>query len=106
MTKLVLAITRKTRNGQNIALPYTTDDDALAAWKWLKDNGHLLEVGDRIGENPKPVRQLMMRYLKDTPTVPPLPEMDGEMARLFISHLYGAELSSLVHTLIEPPAAQ
>ena len=102
MTKQILAITRRGTNETDVALPYTSDDDALAAWNWLKDNGRLLDVHDRPGEKVSAVRKLMFRYLKDTATVPPLPDLDGQMARLFIDSLYGAELNSRIHTLVEP----
>ena len=102
MTKQILAITRRGSNETDVALPYTSDEDALAAWNWLKDSGRLRDVHDRQGEKVSACRKLMFRYLKDTATEPPLPDLDGPMARLFIDSVYGAELNSRIHTLIEP----
>lgn len=106
MTQQILAITSANRDGQNPALPFTTDEDTLAAWNWLKDSGLLLDVHDRPGEKVSAIRKMMFRYLKDTATVPPLPELDGQMARLFIESIYGGELNRRVHTMIEQPATK
>lgn len=97
--KKILCIQSGTRGVPHVALPYTTDEDALKAWNWLVASGRLRDVHDRPGEDPGTVRLLMHRYLEGGEH---LPALDGETARLFISSLYGAELYALVMDLVEP----
>lgn len=95
----ILCIQSGTRTVPHVALPYTTDEDALKAWNWLKASGRLADVHDRPGENPGTVRLLMQQYLREDPG---LPDLDGQTARLLIDSLYGAELHRTAMELVQP----
>lgn len=72
----------------------------MFAWRWLLDGGHLREVYDRPGEKYSAIRSLLQLYIKGGEG---LPAVDGELARLLIAGVYGAELDAAVHELVTPP---
>lgn len=102
----ILVIKSSDAGTNDIVLPYSTPEDASRAWYWLVENLWLTGVGDRPGESPGSIRLLMQRYLKEAgdPLAKAgiLPPVDGELAQLFISHLYGAELNAATADLITP----
>lgn len=97
----VLTIDAKLNNETNVALPFTTEAEIVAAWNWLLASDRLSGFSYRPGsEGVNPARMVINLYL--TRQALELPPLDAAHIETLLGSLYGADLNFRIRPVINP----
>lgn len=100
-TQKVLTLDPKSRRETCVALPFTTDDEIVAAWKWLVGDGRLMDFSYRpASEGEDPWRSRVESYL-----AAPAGQrhgLDAATVKAMLGSLFGADLYFNIRDVIDP----
>lgn len=100
-TQKVLTLDAKSRKEASVALPFTTDDEIVSAWKWLVGDGRLMDFSYRpASEGEDPWRSRVESYL--TAPAGQRPGLDAATVKAMLGSLFGADLFFNIRDVIEP----
>ncbi|WP_155853030.1 hypothetical protein [Arthrobacter sp. H14] len=101
----ILTVDARSTNQTDIALPFETDEEVVAAWGWLLSNKYL----DNFSYRPRAEGVDLGRAFTEAQLVShqnsngsPLPPVDARHVRAIIGHLYQDDLHHSVREVINP----
>lgn len=99
----VLTIDAKLSNEANVALPFTTEAEIVAAWNWLLAGNRLSGFSYRPDSEGVDTARMVVKLYLTRPALE-LPPLDAAHIEALLGSLYGADLNFAIRTLISPAA--
>lgn len=100
----VLTIDAKLHGETDVALPFTTEAEIVAAWNWLLAGSRLSGFSYRPqSEGVNTARMMVDLYL--TRPALELPPLDAAHIETLLGSLYGADLNFQIRPVVNPIAA-
>lgn len=102
----ILNINRRATNEIDVALPFETDSDVLAAWDHVITNRRADSFSYRPNsEGEDPDRAWMGQYLSNYRTGTPQPAPSPDQVRRAVPKIWGAEMNYDIRELVYPARA-
>lgn len=99
----ILNINRRYTTDINVALPFETDAQVLAAWDYIMANGRADSFRyDPEVEGEDPDRAWMDQYMDSYRANPTLRTLDANQVRRAIRKIWGAEMNYDIRELLSP----
>lgn len=100
----VLTIDAKLTHESDIALPFTTEAEVVAAWNWLVASDRLSGFSYRPDSEGVNTARMMVNLYLTTPALS-LPPLDAAHIEALLGSLFGADLDFRIRPVIDSAAA-
>lgn len=100
----VLTIDAKLNNETNVALPFTTEAEIVAAWNWLLASDRLSGFSYRPDSEGVDTARMVVKLYLTRPALE-LPPLDAAHIETLLGSLYGADLNFRIRPVVNPIAA-